>query len=444
MNEISKGKLKPFYIDWIAAAVFVLLLVFQPHQMAFYALRPSDSWLILCIILQYFNGYFNAISFKKRFLIEYFGLFIGLIAIVATMIQASYAKITLDDSFIFNFYRFFRFLLIFKFIENIVFISGNNAIKKLLETLTITGIIVVVLSFLEFYGVEPFKTIIMSFYYARPESELESYLLEVDRLAGVMGNPNTTALLLLVSMIYPLAQLKNKKASFSRKIILIAFLIAGTYVLLIMTGSRSSIITLVFIVVLFIIVTAKNLKETLISFVLMVFLAATGLFINKQFNQDSFAHERITDSFRNSNFEFTIKGFAVWTGRYDLWNHRFRTFHNEGNQLALLFGLGYTVPDQDYADNGFVSTFINNGIIGLVLKFSLYYLFIFFGCRETVRNFRLNKVGMINLVISLMAFALLMWEMTADLTDHYKLGQLFYLLLSITMIQTSRYLIPSE
>jgi hypothetical protein len=444
MTEISKGKLRPFYVDWIAAAVFVLLLVFQPHQMAFYALRPSDGWLILCIILQYFNGYFNAISFKKRFLIEYFGLFIGLIAIVATLIQASYANITLDNSFIFNFYRFFRFLLIFKLIENIVVILGNIAIKKLLETLTITGLLVVVLSFLEFYGVEPFKSIIMSLYYARPESELESYLLEVDRLAGVLGNPNTTALLLLVSMIYPLAQLKNKKVSFVGKIVFITFLIAGTYVLLVMTGSRSSIITLIFIVVLFIIVTARNLREFLISFVLMVFLAAAGLFINKQLNRDSFAQERITDSFRRTNFDFTIKGFAVWTGRYELWNHRFRTFHNEGNQLALLIGLGYTVPDQDYADNGFVSTLINNGIIGLVLKFSLYFLFIFYGFRGTVRNYRFNRIEMINLVISLMAFALLMWELTADLTDHFKLGQLFYLLLSITMIQTSRCLIPSK
>ena len=182
----------------------------------------------------------------------------------------------------------------------------------------------------------------------------------------------------------------------------------------------------------------------MISFVLMVFLAAAGLFINKQLNRDSFAQERITDSFRRTNFDFTIKGFAVWTGRYELWNHRFRTFHNEGNQLALLIGLGYTVPDQDYADNGFVSTLINNGIIGLVLKFSLYFLFIFYGFRGTVRNYRFNRIEMINLVISLMAFALLMWELTADLTDHFKLGQLFYLLLSITMIQTSRCLIPSK
>jgi len=436
------GKSAPFYCNWIAIAVFVLLLVFQPHRMAFYALRPSDGWLIICLALQYLNGYFGEITFRKKFLIKNFGLFMGVIAIIATIVQSSYAKISLDDSFIFNFYRFLRFLLIFKLIENTIIVSGNIVVRKLAETLTFTGIIVLIFSFLEFYGIQPFKSIIMSLYYARPESELESYLQEVDRLAGVMGNPNTTALLLLTTMIYPISQLKNRNVKLTGKIVFGLFTITGAYVLFTMTGSRSSIITLVIIVIIFIAATSRTLKELLQAIVLLAFLATAGFFVNKQFNNNIVVQERITDSFRKSNFELSLKGFAIWTGRYELWNYRFRTFHNEGNQLAPIMGLGYTVPDQDYADNGFISTYLNNGIAGLLLKLLLYYFFLAYGFRGTLLKYRIYEIDMCNLVISLMAFSLFLWELTADLTDHFRLGQLFYLLLSLTMIQTSRQFKP--
>ena len=434
MKNTDNTKTIPYYCSWIALIVFVLLLIFQPSKMTFYALRPSDGWLIICLFFQYLNGYYVILPFRNRFLVKNYGLFIGTIAIIATIIQASYANISLDSSFVFNFYRFFRFLLIFKFVENIISGFTSNDVKKFWNVYTFLGIIVIILSFLEFYGIQPFKQIIMNLYYQRPDSELDDYLLQVDRLAGVMGNPNTTALLILTTLTYPLLKIGSKGIPFILRLVYFAYILAGVYVLLVMTGSRSSILTLFIILAFILIATLSRLKELLLVVMISMLLMVTGLHLYQRFKSGIIIQDRVTESFRGEKFQLSAKGIAVWSGRYELWQERFRTFKREGNQLAILLGIGYTKPDEDYADNGLISTLLNNGVIGLLLKLLLFYLFFTHGFLRAIHNYHKKKIDLSYLAVALCTFALLMWELTADLTDHYKLGQLFYLFLSIIMI----------
>jgi hypothetical protein len=410
--------------------------------MTFYAIRPADFWLLLCLFLQYFNGYNYVLSFQNRFPVKYYGLFIGILAIVATLVQAAYSNISLQPSFIFAFYRFFRFLLIFKFAENILKGFSSDDARKFWRVYTFMGIFIIMLSFLEFYSIEPFKNIIMNLYYERPDAEREEYLIQVDRLAGVMGNPNTTALLILTTLIYPLIRLISKKVSLISRIFYIGYILAAVYVLFVMTGSRSSIFTLVVILAVVIYSKISKLEELLLVIVLTLLLTVTGFLLYKQFKSEIIIQDRVTGTIQGENFEFSLKGIAKWSGRYDLWQHRFNTFKLEGNQLAILIGIGYTTQNEDYADNGFISTLLNNGIIGLLFKLLLFYIFLSRGLFRALRHYRRNEIDSPYIIFAFSAFALLIWEMTADLTDHYRLGQLFFLFLSITLFINSKVLRP--
>jgi O-antigen ligase len=204
-----------------------------------------------------------------------------------------------------------------------------------------------------------------------------------------------------------------------------------------MTGSRSSIFTLAVMVAVFIYSKIHKLEELLLVFVLTLLLAVAGFILYNQFKSEIIIQDRVTETIQGEKFEFSLTGIAKWSGRYDLWQHRFNTFKLEGNQLAILIGIGYTIPNEDYADNGFISTLLNNGIIGLLLKLLLFYIFLTKGFFRAIRHYRKNEIDSPYIVFAFGAFAILMWEMTADMTDHYKLGQLFFLFLSIALFINS-------
>jgi hypothetical protein len=137
MNNSLLIKKNPFYCSWVSFSVFVYILIFQPTRATFYAMRPSDVWLLFCLFLQVKNGFKITFHFQSRFLIKNYGLFLGVLAIIATIIQASYMNLSLDLSFISNFYRFLRFLLIFKFIENVLANFSDEDSKKFWNVYTL-------------------------------------------------------------------------------------------------------------------------------------------------------------------------------------------------------------------------------------------------------------------------------------------------------------------
>lgn len=431
-------KKNPFYRSWIAIAVFVLMLIFQPERATFYAIRPSDVWLLLCLFLQVKNGYNITIHFRNRFLIRNYGLFMGVLAIIATLIQASYANLSLDISFIFNFYRFLRFLLIFKFVENVLFYFNSDDAQKFWKVYTLMGLGVIILSFLEFNEIMPYKLIIMDLYFYNSDI-IPAYLIKVERLAGVMGNPNATAILLVSTLPYPLLRIGNDGGRLIKKIFYIVYIFAVLYTLVVMTASRTAIFVSLLIPVLILIASFRRLKEVFLVVTLMLILTVTGIYLYHQFESEIIVQDRITTAIHGEkNFQLSAEGLGKWTGRDELWLDRLRTLQSKGNQLVILLGLGYTKAYEEYADNGILSAFINNGIIGLVLKLSLFYIFVISGFLKAIRNYRHFEINISYLAVALSAFALLMWESTADLIESYKLGQLFYLFLSMVLIMNSK------
>lgn len=434
MDNSLLVKKPPFYSSWIALTVFVFILIFQPDKMTFFAIRPSDIWLFFCLLLQVINGYNMTIPFRNRFLTKNYGLFMGVLAIIATIVQASYANISIDSSFLFQFYRFLRFLLIFKFAENILGTFKGDNTHKFWEVYTLFGLAVIVLSFLEFNSIRPYKVIIMNLYFFNPDM-IEAYLVNVERLAGVMGNANATAILLVSTLPYPLLKIVNEGSNLIKRIFYVGYVLAVLYVLVVMTGSRTAIFVSLLIPLIILFASVRRLKDVFVVLILMLTLTAIGAYIYNRFASEIVIQDRITNAIQGEEeFKLSAKGIGKWAGRDELWQERFKTFKNEGNELAILIGLGYTRAYKDYADNGFISAFINTGITGLILKLFLFYIFIKFGFLRAIKNFRWFEIEFGFLAFAISAFALLLWEFTADLTEHFKLGQLFYLFLSFALI----------
>ena len=195
---------KNFFASYFPLIIFLVLILFEPVKWTFYAIRPSDIWLWYCLFQQDYNGYSQILPFKDRKFILYFGLILGIIAIIGTTAQAFYDSTSFQLFFFFNLYGFFRYVLIFKLVENVVLTNGLIEIENFFNIYFIIGAIVVILGFLEYFAIQPYQKIIINLYYERPASTLSDYLIKVERLAGILGNSNATAVLLTTSMIYPI------------------------------------------------------------------------------------------------------------------------------------------------------------------------------------------------------------------------------------------------
>lgn len=435
---MNPNLIKPFYSKWSALSIFVSLLICQPATFTFYAIYPSDIWLLLCITLQYLTKYNNVIYIRNRFIILNYGLFLGLLALLATIVQALYANISLNTNFIFHFYRFFRFVLIFKFTENIFSNSYSHYSRNFLKVYTIIGLLILILSILEFYQIGPLKSIMIRFYFSANEYLLEEYVSNVlKRLYGILGNPNATAIVLLSTLIYPLLRVVNRDCSMIKRGYYTLFFLAVLYVLFVMTGSRTAIFVLIFILFIIIISSLKKIQDSITVILLILMVTFLGLTLFHRFESKISVQDRILESFSKDEFQLSAEGIANWSGRGDLWKDRFRTFKREGNPFAIFIGMGYTKAYKDYSDNGFISTFMNNGLIGLTLKLFLFFIFTTGGCIKAVYNFRNSKINLTALSVALSTLVFALWELTADMLEHYKVGQIFYLFFSMTLILNS-------
>ena len=243
-----------------------------------------------------------------------------------------------------------------------------------------------ILSFIEFNNIKPLRLLLTDLYFEMPNNELVEYLINPERLAGVMGNSNATAILLVSTLTYPLLRIVNIGGRPINKILYIVYVFFVVYVLVVMTASRTSIFISLLILVLILFAASRRLKEVFLAVSIMIIFTATGIYLYHRFESEIIVQDRITKTFQGEeDFQLSAEGLAKWANRNALWQDRFDTFKSEGNQLAILLGMGYTRAYKDYADNGLFAAFINNGITGLILKLFLFYIFIRFGLMRAIR-----------------------------------------------------------
>ncbi len=144
-------------------------------------------------------------------------------------------------------------------------------------------------------------------------------------------------------------------------------------------------------------------------------------------NFDEFENlNRVFFLFESKSVEGKESDLLELTGREDLWKERLHVFNNNGHDLSLLFGMGFTKIYYDYADNGLLTYFINFGLVGLLLKFFLYFLIykllVFF-----IKKSRIN----FGISISFILISLLLYEFSAETLDHIKLGPILLIFIQL-------------
>ncbi len=430
---------KTFYNSWFSLIVFVGLIIFVPYKVSYFSFKASDVWLWMCLALQYLHGYYLKADFRNRLFIKTLGLWMGVIAILGTLFQAWHDGTRFEPEFISEFYRFFRYFLIFKLVENVVVNSTRWDVKKFFYAYTAMGGIVVVLSFLEFYAVGPFKDIVLSFYYIVPDQTFDEYFEEFGRLLGVMGNSNATGIYMTSTLVFPFFFLILKRESLLMRLVLVSYVLLALIVIVFMTASRTSIIISILLFLFVVLLSFAQVKNFVRFIVFMIIGILLGVFLYSEYGAEITLADRVTYFFEGRSTSGEKVGFIESLGRNELWLNRVHTFEHHANPVAAVTGMGYTHVYKEYSDNGLLSSFFNGGMAGLILRCALYFLVFKYCVWDAFKRYKRVSADAFPLITGVISFAFILWELTADLVEHVKLGQLFYLTFSFSVIYVARF-----
>lgn len=421
-----------FSNSWKSLAVFLILVLFQPHNITFFAIRFSDVYLW---ILLYFQIKDNT-DFKKTLgeysFIIYFGWIMGAIAVIATSLEFLYLDKPFNPSSLFSIYRWCRLSLIFWFISNIKL--QEDDFTKILGLFNILLLFFVPLSLMEYFDILGVRDIIGKIYYPTFSGKVGDVYVEKSaadyvgmfdqedfqyRAMGFAGNPNASSIFYTmtgsIAIVNIFLSKKTKDLVFS-----ITMLIASIIPILISFGSRTSLMGIFFNGILVIALSGKLKRKTFrVVTIVLIFNIVISYLISADVIQGRIFNT-IDDYNKNQDVLKT-------TGRDDLWSERLSTFIIMGHPLAPFIGMGYTKFIDDFADNGFLSSLTNRGAIGLVIHIILY-VYVIRRIRN-IKKFSILSTVPLKLLVALTS--LMIFETSADMLEDYRVGQVFFIFLGI-------------
>lgn len=352
----------------------------------------------------------------------YLGAVWGCVSLIGTTLQSIASNLQFEIVFISHFFRYFRISLIFFWIYISFDLNYKGELKKLLNLFSLVGFVYILTNLLMIFSTS-FSSAVEIFY----DFELGDFDLfqqEKFRWIGLLGNPNSTGILASLFAVFSLFRLKTDDISFARKLLDFFIFIGAIYILL-LSGSRTALISLLIFVSLY----GYHYLSRKAAFVIIALSLLFLFFAEKSFSlKDLGLNERIVNLLEGEDTRGEASGLYEIMGRSNLWADRMKTFKEKGHSLAIFFGLGFTKYFKDYADNGLYSAFLNTGLIGLFFHLIIYYrsFLYFFG---QFRSRLCTTFDIRPIVYS--AMVLLIWDFTADSLVHIKIGQLFFLFLAI-------------
>ena len=428
-----------FYSSWISLIIFLGFIIFIPYKVSLFTFKISDVWLALCLGFQYRHGLNSNINFRHRKFIKNFGIWMGIVAVIATIFQAGQDGMSIDPLFFSHFYRFFRFFLIFKFAENVILNSRPKDLPKFLNAYTVIGTIIIILSLLEFYSGGLVQKIIVNLYFVTPGQTFAENFKDTGRLTGVMGNANATGIFMASTIVYPAFNLALRNTNSIKKILFLIYLLAAIFVIVVMTGSRASIITSGVTFVLFFFFSFSKVKNVIRFTFILISAVLVGSYIYTQFSSEFVIPDRVVYISEGKDSRGESASLFEALGRNELWLDRVKTYQNHAHPFAALIGMGYTKLYKDYSDNGLLSSFFNLGLAGSLMRLFLYYLVIRYCVIRSFKNFRRSNNNYQPIIFGMISFVFILWEFTAETIEHIKIGQLFYLFFCATFIYNAYY-----
>ena len=419
------------YCSWLSMLIFIGLIIFIPYKVSLLGFKASDAWLILCLIFQYAKGYNARFEFNGRKFLKNFGIVMAFIAIIGTIFQAWHDNLYINPAYFSEFYRFFRYFLLFKFVENILMHSRQKDLQQFFLSFTGLGVLVIFLSFLEFYSVGSMHEIILKFYFIVTDQTFEEYLEEFGRLLGVLGNSNTTGIFITSTLVYPIISLVVIKEKWWLRALSVLYIFLALYVIVVMTSSRTSIIICILLFIFALIL--LQLKSFFRFAVVTGLSLIIAMIILVRYNPAEILPDRVVYFFQGKNTRGENVGLIESMGRNELWNDRIYTFQKSAHPFASLVGMGYTKKYKDYSDNGLLSSFFNGGLIGLILRLTLYFYVLRIGLLRSFMTYRMTD-NSFPLILGLISLVFILWELTADMMEHIKIGQIFYVIFCASVI----------
>ncbi len=420
-----------FYNTWKFIAFFIFVVFFQPTNVAFYAFRFSDLLLFLALMFQAKTQLRDTTNFKEYKVLYNLGIAMGSIAFISTLFEYLYLAAPIKPQIFAHFYRWFRFTLILMVVNNITMTKEDY--EKLIRFFVIMLIVYLPFVYFEFYDLFNVKYFIVNTYLpvlgggiVASDEYIYSFEREVFtyRAVGFTGNANMSAILYaMVSSILFANIMYSKKLMTT--IFSLVFLFGSLISIFTVFGSRTAIVVFVFNTLLFLYlnqkdktkVTFKGISIIVATVFLFVFLLAADLIQGRIIS----TVEEYDDT----------KSVTAVAGRDEFWQSRIDDFVKYANPASIFVGLGYTKIIEDFADNGFLGTFLNLGLIGLY--FHLGFIFII------LKQFRHVKVVSKWVTHPLIFFMILTssiyFESTADPLENFKYAQ-FYVLMAVLLFKS--------
>ncbi len=420
-----------FYNTWKFIAFFIFVVFFQPTNVALYAFRFSDLLLFLALMFQAKSSLRSITNYKEYKVLYNLGIAMGSIAFISTLFEYLYLAVPIKPQIFAHFYRWYRFTLILMVVTNIK--MEKEDYEKLIRFFVIMLMVYLPFVYFEFYDLFNVKYFIVNTYLpvlgggvVASDEYIYSFEREVYtyRAVGFTGNANMSAILYAMagSILFTNVMYSKKLI---KTLISLVFLFGSLTAILTVFGSRTSIVVFVFNTLLFLYLNQKD--KTAINVKGISIIVATVFLFLILLSAD-LIQGRIISTVEEYD---DTKSVAAVAGRDEFWQSRIDDFVKYANPASIFVGLGYTKVIEDFADNGFLGTFLNLGLVGLY--FHLGFIFIILKQYKPVKI--VSKWVTHPLIFFMILTSSIYFESTADPLENFKYAQ-FYVLMAVLLFKS--------
>lgn len=369
-----------------------IFLVYKPSPTkllgASLGLKFGDFLLFIIILVILLYDYKIVVPKTRNFMILVIILLVDMLSIMKSVFSG-----TLIFADVFELFRPLMYLMLYISVYKIA--NANIFNKKAMKKLFIGYLVFIGFSLIQLINLFNVKSY-MSYFYEISKSRTMDTSATIWRLASTFTNPNYFGVFLVIITCFLFALLLTSKGKLKYGIPTII-----TIILIMFTGSRTSIISLVlsllsiFLVLLIDLAKKrKNRKVFSILFVAAIALAFTILklapFVYAQF-------VRFSD-YENIYYNFYTR-YLAWESALEMW------------KTNPLLGNGPYKAYMDSFDNNYVVVLFRSGLIGFIAFVSLFlnnyrvsFKLIRLTPNEKIRTYCLSIVGVITtILVSMMA-----------------------------------------
>jgi|GEM_PF-2577109 len=337
-------KLKPFFSSWKVIAIYFLLILWESPNITFYALRPSDLWLVWALFSQ------RGKAAKKINGYELSLLLLALLSQISNLIFTIIEGAAFKPQYFFSAYIFIRIFIIARIARNIFWQNGEQ--NKLLNFFMIAVVSTYFIVLCQYYLIEPLNIQTRLFFSDKNDYTVLNTNLTNNRIIGTIGNPNYLGFLICLCSFLYFTKILSR---FS--LINFSILLFSVYLIVFATASRSAILILGIGILIY---TVFNKGSSLNKSIRILLILLLSVVVVSLVSIGDAVPQRIESLFHNG-----YNDDLLFEPRIQFWQSKISLV--ESNLLYIIWGHGVGSIFSTYSDNMFLTFFLNYGFVGIVL-----------------------------------------------------------------------------